>query len=124
MRTLREELSAFLNFDGFMLATITQTDDGPVAEGYQYVAGVEEVVPPVALAVTGPSREAYETAQPVLVRNSPWARTFERKGLGREGWNVGRGRAGYVLGAAEDHRHVSRSFVWVPVLSGDSMQAR
>src|SRR5438128_7299674 len=40
MRTLREELSATLSFDGFILATITQTAEGPVAEGYQYVAGV------------------------------------------------------------------------------------
>src|SRR5438128_1306457 len=66
MRTLREELSATLSFDGFILATITQTAEGPVAEGYQYVAGVEEVVPPVALAITGPSREAYETGKLVL----------------------------------------------------------
>src|SRR5215471_6885015 len=81
MRTLREELSANLKFDGFILATITQTPDGPFAEGYQYVAGVEEVVPPVALAVAGPSREAYEKGKPVLVRNSPWARTFEGREL-------------------------------------------
>ena len=74
MRTLREELGGFLNFDGFILAAITQTGEGPVAEGYQYVGGVEEVVPPVPLAVTGPSREAYESGKPVLVRKSPWAR--------------------------------------------------
>src|SRR5207302_3019087 len=49
MRTLREGLARYLNFDGFILATITQTPDGPIAEGYQYVGGVEEVVPPVAL---------------------------------------------------------------------------
>src|SRR5436309_14649152 len=52
MRTLREELSANLNFDGFILATITQTAAGPQAEGYQYVAGGEEGGPPVARAVT------------------------------------------------------------------------
>ena len=123
MRTLREELAAFLDFDGFILATITQSAEGPVAEGYQYVAGVEEVVPPVALAVTGPSREAYETGRPVLVRNSPWARTFERKGLERERWNVGQGAAVFVSGAPGKHRDVSRSFVWVPVLSGDRITA-
>ncbi|MFI5281658.1 MAG: GAF domain-containing protein, partial [Candidatus Dormibacterales bacterium] len=61
MRTLREELAKHLSFDGFILAAITETPEGPRAEGYQYVAGVEEVVPPVALAVTGPSREAYES---------------------------------------------------------------
>src|SRR5207249_2085442 len=82
----REELSANLKFDGFILATITDGQDGPIAEGYQYVAGVEEVVPPVALAVTGPSREAYETGKPILVRNNPWRRSFEEKGLQREVW--------------------------------------
>jgi two-component system phosphate regulon sensor histidine kinase PhoR len=123
MRTLREELAAFLNFDGFILATITQTPDGPVAEGYQYVAGIEEVVPPVALAVTGPSREAYESGKPVLVRSSPWARSFERKDLEREGWTVGRGAAVFVSGPPTDRRLVSRSFVWVPVLSGDRITA-
>jgi two-component system, OmpR family, phosphate regulon sensor histidine kinase PhoR len=123
MRTLREELAAFLDFDGFILATITQSAEGPVAEGYQYVAGIEEVVPPVALAVTGPSREAYETGKPVLVRHSPWARSFERKGLERERWNVGQGAAVFVSGAPGKHRDVSRSFVWVPVLSGDRITA-
>lgn len=123
MRTLREELATFLKFDGFILATITQTLDGPVAEGYQYVGGVEEVVPPVALAVTGPSREAYETGKPVLVRHSPWARSFERKDLEHEGWTVGRGAAVFVSGPTSDRRLVSRSFVWVPVLSGDRITA-
>jgi signal transduction histidine kinase/GAF domain-containing protein len=123
MRTLREELATFLKFDGFILATITHTSDGPVAEGYQYVAGVEEVVPPVALAVTGPSREAYESGKPVLVRSSPWARTFQRKDLEREGWTVGRGAAVFVSGPSTDRRIVSRSFVWVPVLSGDRITA-
>src|SRR6266852_5263388 len=119
MRTLREELANFLDFDGFILATITQSKEGPVAEGYQYVAGVEEVVPPVALAVTGPSREAYETGQPVLVRKNPWRRIFERKTLERERWVVGQGAAVFVSGPPDDSRLVSRSFVWVPVLSGD-----
>src|SRR5260370_6160822 len=89
MRTLREELAAFLNFDGFILATITQSDEGPVAEGYQYVGGVEEVVPPVSLAVTGPSRDAYETGKPGLVRKSPCARTFVGKQPSREVWTEG-----------------------------------
>ncbi|TMB47310.1 MAG: GAF domain-containing protein [Chloroflexi bacterium] len=123
MRTLREGLARYLNFDGFILATITQTPDGPIAEGYQYVGGVEEVVPPVALAVTGPSREAYETGQPVLVRHSPWARTFESKDLEREVWTVGQGAAVFVSGPPSERRKVSRSFVWVPVLSGDKITA-
>jgi len=123
MRTLREELGRFFDFDGFILATITQTPEGPVAEGYQYLAGAEEVVPPVALAVTGPSREAYESGQPVLVRHSPWARSFERTELEREGWTVGRGAAVFVSGPRTDRRLVSRSFVWVPVLSGERITA-
>ena len=123
MRTLREELAAFLSFDGFILATITQTAEGPVAEGYQYVGGVEEVVPPVPLAVTGPSREAYETGKPVLVRKSPWARSFEGKELEREVWTVGQGAAIFVSGPPSDRRRVSRSFVWVPVLSGEQITA-
>jgi PAS domain S-box-containing protein len=123
MRTLREELSAILKFDGFILATITQGPEGPVAEGYQYVAGVEEVVPPVALAVTGPSREAYETGKPVLERNNPWRRSFEEKGLEPEVWTVGQGAAVFVSGPPGEERKVSRSFVWVPVLSGDTITA-
>src|SRR5437899_9952851 len=123
MRTLREELSHFLDFDGFILATITQSKEGPVAEGYQYVAGVEEVVPPVALAVTGPSREAFETDRPVLVRRSPWARAFARKGVERERWNVGSGAAVFPSKPPGDPRMISRSFVWVPVLSGDLITA-
>jgi K+-sensing histidine kinase KdpD len=123
MRTLREELGAFLNFDGFILATITQAAEGPVAEGYQYVGGVEEVVPPVALALAGPSREAYETGKPVLVRKSPWARTYEAKELERDGWTVGQGAAIFVSGQASERHRVSRSFVWVPVLSGDQITA-
>src|SRR5713101_3075559 len=123
MRTLREELATFLKFDGFILATITQTPEGPVAEGYQYVGGVEEIAPPVALAVTGPSREAYETGKPVLVRSSPWARSFERKDLEHEGWTLGRGAAVFVSGPPTDRRLISRSFVWVPVLSGDQITA-
>jgi len=123
MRTLREELANFLDFDGFILATITQSKEGPVAEGYQYVAGVEEVVPPVALAVTGPSREAYETGQPVLVRKNPWAQAFARKGLERERWNVAKGAAIFPSGPPGDPRLISRSFVWVPVLSGDRITA-
>src|SRR5438445_1377362 len=123
MRTLREELAAFMDFDGFILATITESPEGPVAEGYQYVGGVEEVVPPVALAITGPSHEAYETGNPVLVRNSPWARSFEQSGLERERWTVGQGAAVFVSGPPEDQPHVSRSFVWVPVTSGDRITA-
>src|SRR5260370_352953 len=123
MRPLREELSSFLDFDGFMRATIAQSKGGPIASGYQYVSGVEEVAPPVALAVTGPSREAYETRRPVLVRKNPWAHAFARKGLERERWNVTEGAAIFPSGPPGDPRLISGSFVWVPVLSGDGITA-
>ena len=123
MRTLREELAAYLNFDGFILATITHSPEGPLAEGYQYVGGVEEVVPPVALAVTGFSREAYETGKPVLIRKNPVAHTFESKDLEREVWAFGEGAAVFVSGPPSDRRRVTRSFVWVPVSSGDHISA-
>jgi signal transduction histidine kinase len=123
MRTLREELASFLSFDGFILATITQTADGPIASGYQHVAGVEEVAPPVALAVTGASREAYETGKPVLIRSNPWAHSFKSKDLERERWNLGEGVAVFPSGPPGDRRLISRSFVWVPVLSGDQITA-
>ena len=123
MRTLREELASFLSFDGFILATITQTADGPIASGYQYVAGVEEIVPPVELAVTGASREAYETGKPVLMRINPWAHSFKRSGLEKERWNVGEGVAVFPSGPPGERPLISRSFVWVPVLSGDQITA-
>src|SRR5260370_15051019 len=123
MRTLREELSSLLDIDDFIPATITQSKDGPIASGYQYVSGVEEVAPPVALAVTGPSREAYETRRPVLVRKNPWAHAFARKGLERERWNVTEGAAIFPSGPPGDPRLISGSFVWVPVLSGDGITA-
>ena len=46
--------------------------------------------------MTGPSREAYETGKPVLVKKSPWARSFEGKELEREVWTVGQGAAVFV----------------------------
>src|SRR5205814_6226778 len=65
----------------------------------------------------------YETGKPVLVRKSPWARTFEGKELEREVWTVAQGAAVFVSGPPSDNRRVSRSFVWVPVLSGDRITA-
>ena len=59
----------------------------------------------------------------MLVRISPWARSFRRQDLERERWTVGRGAAVFVSGPPSDRRMVSRSFVWVPVLSGDRITA-
>src|SRR5256885_10705641 len=73
--------------------------------------------------MTWPSREAYETGRPVLVRRSPWARTFEGRVLERDVWTVTQGAAVFVSGPPSEQRRVSRSFVWVPVLSGEQITA-
>src|SRR5258708_37974828 len=73
--------------------------------------------------MAGTSREAYETGRPVLVRKNPWAHAFARKGLERERWNIAEGAAIFPSGPPSDPRLISGSFVWVPVLSGDSITA-
>src|SRR5712692_1619599 len=123
MRTLREELARHLEFDGFILATISETPSGPVAQGYQYLGGYEEPVPPVPLAVTGPSREAYESGLPVLLRRNPWARSMEARHPAPEQWTVGEGAAFFVSRPARSGRLISRSLVWVPVMHGERITA-
>ena len=118
MRTLREELARHLEFDGFILATVRVGPDGPLAEGYGYDSGVEQPMEEVPLAVAGPSREAYETGQPVLVRRSPWASHVEAQHPERESLVVGRGAAVYVTRAARSGKVATRSMVWVPVRDG------
>lgn len=115
MRSLREELANHLDFDLFSLAAITETPEGPVAEGYVYDSGEERPLPPVPLAAAGPSREAYETGRPVLVRRSPWARSLERQA--REGAErvLGQGVVLDVTRPGQHRRVVSRSLVWMPV---------
>src|SRR5919204_1769671 len=124
MRTLREELARHLDFDGFILATIRKTDEGPIAEGYQFASGLEQPVYAVPLAVAGPSREAYETGRPVLVRRSPWARSVEARRLRSESsLVVGEGAAFFVAPGGKPGRVATRSFVWVPVLHGERTSA-
>jgi PAS domain S-box-containing protein len=124
MRTLREELARHLDFDGFILATIRETSDGPIAEGYQFASGLEQPVYAVPLAVAGPSREAYETGRPVLVRRSPWARSVEARRLTVESsLVVGEGAAFFVAPGGRPGRVATRSFVWVPVLHGEKTSA-
>jgi PAS domain S-box-containing protein len=121
MRTLREELSRHLKFEFFGLATIHQADEGPMADGYSWIDG-NETVYTVPLAGSGPSREAYETGQPVLVRRSPWATRVEAQhptgGLVEAG-----GAMVYVADADRRGRVASRSIVWVPVRRGDRVTA-
>ncbi len=124
MRTLREELARHLHFDSFALATIKEGSDGPTAEGYSYISGQEEEVYTVPLAAAGPSREAYETGRPVLVRRSRWAKEVEAQQPAPERLIRGEGAIHYVGRASGDSsRVVSRSLVWVPVRHGDRISA-
>ncbi len=124
MRTLREELARHLAFDGFALATVTETEEGPVAEGYTYYGGEETDIYTVPLAAAGPSRQAYETGQPVLVRRSRWARSIEAQHPAGESLIRGEGAIVYVGGEhSETERRASRSLVWVPVRHGDRISA-
>ncbi|HEX6548678.1 MAG TPA: GAF domain-containing protein, partial [Candidatus Dormibacteraeota bacterium] len=123
MRTLREELARHLHFDGFALATITEAAEGPMAEGYTYMSGAEHNVYTVPLAAAGPSREAYETGRPVLVRRSRWARSIEAQHPSGERLVRGEGAAIYVGEGSGDGRLASRSLVWVPVRHGEVISA-
>ena len=119
MRTLREELARHVEFDMFALATVEQTDAGPVATGFVYDSGVERPIEGVPLELAGPSREAYETGRPVLIRRSPWARSLEHERRPAEERVVGE-EALLVVTRPGDHRRVAaRSLVWVPVRQGD-----
>jgi signal transduction histidine kinase/GAF domain-containing protein len=123
MHILREELGRHLDFDVFSLATVTERQEGPVADGYVYDSGEERPLAPVALASAGPSREAYETGRPVLLRRSPWARELERQR--REGSERVLGQ-GVVLDVTRPGRHrrvASRSIIWVPVRHGEEIIA-
>ncbi len=123
MRILREELGQHLEFDLFSLATVTETPEGPVAEGYVYDSGEEQPLPPVPLAAAGPSREAYETGKAVLLRRSPWARELERRR--REGTErvLGQGVVMDVTRPGHHSRIATRSIIWVPVRHGDEITA-
>ncbi|HYW27338.1 MAG TPA: GAF domain-containing protein [Terriglobales bacterium] len=123
MRILREELARYLPFDVFALAAVAETPDGPVAEAYVWDSGREVPSPPVPLASAGPSREAYETGQPVLIRRATWARALEtrRRAGGRR--IVGEGVVVDVTRPGRHQRVVARSLIWVPVRHGEEITA-
>ncbi len=123
MRILREELARHLKFDIFIMATIREGSEGAVAEGYAYDSGEEQRVPPVPLAVTGPSREAYSTGRPVLVTDSPWAKAVEEHRPAEQTWVLGDGAAVFVTPRRGRRRLAARSFVWVPVLRDERVEA-
>lgn len=123
VRTLREELSRHLDFDIFSLATVAESPDGPTAEAYVYDSGEERQLAPVALADAGPAREAFESGQPVLIRRSRWARSFESSERSTDGHLVGDGAVMYVTRPGNARRIAARSLVWVPVSHGDEIRA-
>lgn len=118
-RTLREELARHVDFDMFALATLEQTDAGPLAAGFVHDSGVERPIESVPLALAGPSREAYQTGRPVLVRRSPWATTLEHGRRSAEERVVGDDALLVVTRPGGNRRVAARSLVWVPVRQGD-----
>jgi PAS domain S-box-containing protein len=122
MRVLREELARHLQFDLFTLATVTETPDGPVAQGYVWDSGEERPSPPVPLASAGPSREAYESGRPVVIRRVPWAHELERRLQSEPGSRfVGEGVLVDVTRPGNHRRVVARSVIWVPVRHGEEI---
>ncbi|HEY7202352.1 MAG TPA: GAF domain-containing protein, partial [Candidatus Dormibacteraeota bacterium] len=121
MRILREELARHLDFDLFTLATVIETPDGPIAQGYVWDSGEERPSPPVPLASAGPSREAYESGRPVLIRRAPWAHDLD--GRHREPGDriVGQGVVIDVTRPGRHRRVASRSIIWVPVRHGEEI---
>ncbi|HEY4028145.1 MAG TPA: GAF domain-containing protein [Candidatus Dormibacteraeota bacterium] len=124
MRILREELARHLEFDLFTLAAVTETPEGPVAEGYTWDSGEEQAGgTPVPLASAGPSREAYETGRTVLMRHAPWARRLEGGPRSRGDRIVGEGVVVDVTRPGRHHRVASRSILWAPVRHGEETTA-
>ena len=124
VRTLHGELSRHLAFDIFAIATVEEAPDGPVAQAYVYDSGEEREVAPVSLAVAGPARAAYEEGRSVLIRRSPWARSFERRANSEEGPLAATGAIMYVTRSGSRNRRIAaRSIVWVPVRHGERIIA-
>ncbi|TMC11245.1 MAG: GAF domain-containing protein [Chloroflexi bacterium] len=123
MRILREELARHLEFDLFTLAAVTETPDGPVAQGYVWDSGEEVPSPPVPLASAGPSREAYESGRPVLIRRAVWARALETRHRAEGQRILGEGVVVDVTRPGRHRRVVARSIIWVPVRHGEEITA-
>jgi K+-sensing histidine kinase KdpD len=121
-RALHEELARHLEFDIFSLATIKQTPGGPVAEGYIYDSGEEKPLVAIPLGEAGPSREAYETGESVLLQRSPWARQLESERRGRRRVATV-GAVMTVTRPGTRRRVAARSIIWVPVRRGSETTA-
>jgi PAS domain S-box-containing protein len=123
VRTLRRELSRHLEFDIFSIATVEEGPAGSTAEAYVYDSGEERQLAPFPLASAGPAREAYEKARPVLIRRSPWARSFERGRRQQEELVTAPGAVMFVTRSGSRKRIATRSIVWVPVRHGEQITA-
>ena len=117
MRTLREELAGRLQFDIFIVATVRDTDTGPVAEGFAYDSGGEQWLPSVPLASAGPARTAYESGRTVFIGRAPWAEAVDRAHPEEETWVMREGAAIFVTRPAGEPQ-AARSVAWVPVEVG------
>lgn len=122
MRTLREELAERLNFDIFIVASVREGDNGPVAEGFAYDSGGEQWLPSVPLGMAGPARTAHETGRAVLIRSAPWAEAVESARAPEETWVMGEGAAVFVTRPAGG-RQAARSVAWVPIRIGEGRGA-
>lgn len=123
VRTLREELARHMQFDSFMLALLDETPEGPILTGYVHDSGEEQVLPSVPLNRGGPSREAYETGEPVLIRRSPWATRMERQRDPTQQRVQGDQALLVVTRPRARRRVAARSMIWVPARSGDRITA-
>jgi signal transduction histidine kinase/transcriptional regulator with GAF, ATPase, and Fis domain len=126
VRTLRQELSRHLDFDIFSIATVEEAPEGSRAQAYVYDSGEERELAPVPLAAAGPAREAYEKGEPVLIRRSPWARSFEsgQRQDQEQGVLTTQGAVMYVTRSGKKNRRIAaRSIVWVPVRHGQQITA-
>jgi len=121
MRILREELARHLQFDLFTLAAVTETPDGPVAQGYVWDSGEEVHCAPVPLAWAGPSREAYESGRAILIRRVTWARKLEARRPPEGTRMVGEGVVVDVTRPGRHRRVVARSIIWAPVCHGEEI---
>lgn len=123
MRAVREELAAFVQFDIFTMATISQAPGGAVADGYVFDSGQEQPLVAVPLADSGPSRKAYERGRSIVFRHSPWSSSFSRAGPEDGELVLGDGALVHVTEASRRRRRTARSIVWVPLRHGDEITA-
>ena len=117
MRTLREELQERVKFDIFIVATVRETTEGPVAEGFAYDSGGEQWLPSVSLASAGPARTAYESGRTVFIGSAPWAEAIDLTQPREDTWVISDAAAVFVTRPAGEPQ-AARSVAWVPIEVG------